>query len=41
MKKEGYVESTIERYVRLLNRLAGYAGLNKPEGVEVALTKTS
>jgi integrase len=40
MKKEGYAESTIERYVRLLKRLAVWADLNDPEGVKVALTRT-
>jgi hypothetical protein len=40
MKKEGYAESTIERYVRLLRRLAVWAELNEPEAVKVALTRT-
>ena len=40
MKKDGYAESTIERYVRLLRRLAVWADLNEPEAVKVALTRT-
>jgi hypothetical protein len=40
MKKEGYAETTIERYVKLLKRLAVWTDLNNPEGVKVALTRT-
>jgi integrase len=40
MKKEGYAETTIERYGRLLKRLAVWTDLNNPEGVKVALART-
>ncbi|WP_455285065.1 tyrosine-type recombinase/integrase [[Eubacterium] cellulosolvens] len=40
MRKEGYAETTIERYVRLLRRVAEYASLQDPEAVKVALTRT-
>jgi len=38
--KEGYSETTIERYARLLRRLSSYADLTDPESVKVALTRT-
>jgi integrase len=40
MKKEGYGESTIERYVRLLKVLAKRADLLNSESVKEALTRT-
>jgi len=40
MRKEGYAESTIERYVRLLKPLSVHASLEDPESVKVALTRT-
>jgi hypothetical protein len=40
MRKEGYAESTIERYVRLLRPLSGYADMKDSEAVKVALTQT-
>lgn len=40
MRKEGYSETTIERYARLLRRLSSFADLSDPESVKVALTRT-
>jgi len=40
MKKEGYSETTIERYVRLLKALAKRVDLLNPESVKEALTRT-
>jgi hypothetical protein len=39
MRKEGYSETTIERYVRLLRELSKYGGLQDPESVKVALSR--
>jgi integrase len=40
MRKEGYSETTIERYVRLLKELAKRADLRDSESVKVGLTRT-
>jgi integrase len=40
MQKEGYSETTIERYVRLLKELAKYGDLRDPESIKVGLTRT-
>jgi integrase len=40
MRKEGYSETTIERYVRLLKELAKRGDLRDSESIKVALTKT-
>jgi hypothetical protein len=40
MRKEGYSETTIERYVRLLKELAKHGDLQDPESVKVGLTRT-
>jgi integrase len=40
MRKEGYSETTIERYVRLLKELAKHGDLCDPESVKVGLTRT-
>jgi integrase len=40
MRKEGYSETTIERYVRLLKELAKRGDLRDPESVKVGLTRT-
>jgi hypothetical protein len=40
MRKEGYSETTIERYVRLLKELAKRGDLRDSESVKVALTRT-
>ena len=40
MRKEGYAETTIERYVRLLKELSKYGDLRDSESVKVALTRT-
>jgi hypothetical protein len=39
MKKEGYSETTVELYVRLLKVLAEHADLLNPESVKEALTR--
>jgi hypothetical protein len=39
MRKEGYSETTIERYVRLLRELSKYGDLKDPESVKVALSR--
>jgi hypothetical protein len=39
MRKEGYSETTIERYVRLLRELSKYGDLQNPESVKVALSR--
>jgi len=40
MRKEGYSETTIERYVRLLRELAKHGDLRDPESIKVGLTRT-
>jgi integrase len=40
MRKEGYSETTIERYVRLLKELAKHGHLRDPESVKIGLTRT-
>jgi integrase len=40
MRKEGYSETTIERYVRLLKELAKRGDLRDSESIKVALTET-
>jgi hypothetical protein len=40
MRKEGYSETTIERYVRLLKELAKHGDLRDPESIKIALTQT-
>jgi len=40
MRKEGYSETTIERYVRLLRELAKYGDLRNPESLKAGLTRT-
>jgi hypothetical protein len=40
MRKEGYSETTIERYVRLLKELAKRGDLRDPESIKVGLTRT-
>ena len=40
MRKEGYSETTIERYVRLLKELGKRSDLRDPESVKVGLTRT-
>jgi len=40
MRKEGYAETTIERYVRLLKEPAKCGDLRDSESVKVALTRT-
>jgi integrase len=40
MRKEGYSETTIERYLRLLKELAKHGDLRDPESVKVGLTRT-
>ena len=40
MLKEGYSETTIERYVRLLKELAKYRDLRDPESIKIGLTQT-
>jgi hypothetical protein len=40
MRKEGYSETTIERYVRLLKELAKHADLRDPESVKIGPTQT-
>jgi integrase len=40
MRKEGYSETTIERYVRLLKELAKRGDLRDSESIKVALTNT-
>ena len=40
MRKEGYSETTIERYVRLLKELAKHGDLRDSESVKIALTRT-
>jgi len=40
MRKEGYSETTIERYVRLLRRISDYGDLRDPESVKIGLTQT-
>jgi hypothetical protein len=40
MRKEGYSETTIERYVRLLKELAKQGDLRDPESIKVGLTRT-
>jgi len=41
MRKEGYSETTIERYVRLLKELAKHGHLRDPESIKVGLTRTA
>ena len=40
MRKEGYSETTIERYVRLLKELAKHGDLRDSESVKIGLTQT-
>jgi hypothetical protein len=40
MKKEGYSETIVERYVRLLKVVTKHADLLNPESVKEALTRT-
>jgi len=40
MRKEGYSETTIERYVRLLKELAKHGDLRDPESIKIGLTRT-
>jgi hypothetical protein len=40
MRKEGYSETTIERYVRLLKELAKHGDLRDSESVKSGLTRT-
>jgi hypothetical protein len=40
MRKEGYSETTIERYVRLLKELAKRGDLRDSESVKIGLTQT-
>jgi hypothetical protein len=40
MRKEGYSETTIERYARLLKELAKHGDLCDPELVKIGLTQT-
>jgi integrase len=40
MRKEGYSETTIERYVRLLKGLVKHGDLRDPESIKVALTRS-
>jgi hypothetical protein len=40
MRKEGYSETTIERYVRLLKELSKRGDLRDPESIKVGLTRT-
>jgi integrase len=40
MRREGYSETTIERYVRLLSEIAKRADLRDSESVKVGLTRT-
>ena len=39
MRKEGYSETTIERYVRLLRELAKHGDLRDSESVKTVLTR--
>ena len=39
MRKEGYSETTIERYVRILKQLAKHGDLRNSESVKVGLTQ--
>jgi integrase len=41
MRKEGYSETTIQRYVRLLKELSKHGDLCDPESVKIGLTQTS
>jgi integrase len=41
MRKEGYSETTIEQYVRLLKELSKYGDLQDPESIKVALSPMS
>ena len=40
MRKEGYSETTIKRYVRLLKELAKHGDLCDPESIKIGLTRT-
>jgi len=40
MRKEGYSETTIEWYVRLLKELVKYGDLRNSESVKIGLTRT-